>query len=336
MEDTKHFVENELSHRYSSLEVQLLKAEVKPNTLNRFLTVTRKVKYYDSRVGPYDSVKLVVKEDGSFSFIGCDTIIEEGRIEGPLASSQIIPLLDKMIDPHVAVCSGIQNYSVYHCSIGFDMSRVTMGSCPPDSVRDVECTITYESKSTRRSSLICPKCTSLKWQLARRKREHDKLTPSQRIKRQASSSHVPFDVLSPSSKKARFTNMGKTIHSLQSSVIYFSEKVNRLSISDKQNNEIGQLISSIRTSPHGTDSLHKIFAEADKVQHGLGETVKGIWEKDVSEWNQFVEDQDNNGNLARTSLLNDHFIFFIVIGRKSNKWSPVTIRIGRPRYNFQL
>ena len=54
--------------------------------------------------------------------------------------------------------------------------------------------------------------------------------------------------------------------------------MNRLSVSDKQNGEIGQLISSISTSPHGTDTLHEIFAEADKVQHGLGETVKGIWE----------------------------------------------------------
>ena len=94
------------------------------------------------------------------------------------------------------------------------MSRVSSVSCP---VRDVECTVLYEINSTQRKSLICPKCNSLKWQLSRRKREHDKLTPSQRMKRQASSSHVPFDVLSPCGKKARFKTWEKrfTIFSLE-------------------------------------------------------------------------------------------------------------------------
>ena len=59
--------------------------------------------------------------------------------------------------------------------------------------------------------------------------------------------------------------MGETIHHLQSRVVYFSERVNRLSVSDKQNGEIGQLISSISTSPHGTDTLHEIFAECSSI-----------------------------------------------------------------------
>ena len=310
LDNTKRFIDDESRPRYSSLDVQLVKAEVEANKLKRFLTVTRKVKYYNPKIGPYDSVKLVVKEDGTFCLLACDTTIEEGRVEGPLASSHIVPLLDKMADPHIAICSGIQDYSVYKASIGFEMSRVALVSCPPDSVRDIECTVLYENKSTRRRSLICPKCNSLKWQLSRRKREHDKLTPSQRIKRQSSSSHVLFDVLSPCSKKARFKNMRETIHHLQSKVVYFSERVNRLSISDKQNSEIGQLISSICTSPHGTDSLHEIFAEADKVQHGLGETVKEIWEKDVNDWNQFVEDQENNGS-QKYRILWSHLIIFV-------------------------
>ena len=78
-------------------------------------------------------VKLVDKEDDSFSFIGCDTITRRPSGIQPNNSS----LRDKMIDQHIAVCSSIQKYSVYYCSIGFDMNRVC---CPPDSVRDVECT----------------------------------------------------------------------------------------------------------------------------------------------------------------------------------------------------
>ena len=86
-------------------------------------------------------------------------------------------------------------------------------SCPPDSVRDIECPVFYEGK--------CSKCISLKWQLSRRKRGHAMLTLSQRKERQCSSSHVPFDVLSPHREKARFESMKETIHSLKTRAEYF-------------------------------------------------------------------------------------------------------------------
>lgn len=55
------------------------------------------------------------------------------------------------------------------------------------------------------------------------------------------------------------------------------------------------MINSICTSPHGSESLREIFTEADNVQPGLGEIVKGIWEKDISDWKQLIESQENNG-----------------------------------------
>ena len=298
VDDTEKFI----NHAYSSLDTQLVKAEVEPNKLNYFLVVGRKVKYYDPKIGPYDSVRLLVKEDGNFCLLLYDKTIGMGRIEAPC---DIVEVLNKLANPHMVVCRGIQDYTVYKESIGYDISRVVLLNCPSDSVCDIECYGMYENKSTRRKSDICPKCTSLKWQLSRRKREHDGLTPSQREERQSSSSHVPFDVLSPASKKARVVNMQQTIHHLKSKVEYFSEKVLRIAASDKQNSEIGQLVDSICTSPHGNDSLSKIFSDADSMQHGLGETVKGIWEKDVSEWKCFVENQENNGKYG----VKKYFVF---------------------------
>ena len=128
------------------------------------------------------------------------------------------------------------------------------------------------------------------------------LTPSQRKKRRCSSSHVPFDVLSPHSKKARFESMKEIIHSLKTRAEYFSNKISQLLATDKQNSEIGQLVSAISTSTHGNDSLHEIFAEADKMQHGLGKTVKDVWEEDVNDWKLFVENQENNGNCSTCIL----------------------------------
>ena len=157
-------------------------------------------------------------------------------------------------------------------------------------------------------------------------------TLSQRKERQCSSSHVPFDVLSPHSKKARFESMKETIHSLKTRAEYFSYKISQLLATDKQNSQTGQLVSAISTSTHGNDSLREIYAEADKMQHGLGKTVNDVWEEDVNDWKLFVENQENNGNCFTCILsiiIDKMFVLLIsALGRKSNRWSPVTIRLG--------
>ena len=158
------------------------------------------------------------------------------------------------------------------------------------------------------------------------------LTPSKRKERQCSTSHVLFDVLSPHSKKARFESMKETIHSLKTRAEYFSHKISQLSATDKQNSQIGQLVSAISTSTHGNDSLREIYAEADKMQHGLGKIVKYIVEEDVNNWKLFVENQENNGNCftCMLSIITDKMFVLLIsaLGRKSNRWSPVTIRLG--------
>ena len=142
---------------------------------------------------------------------------------------------------------------------------------------------------------MCAKCISLKWQLTKRKKKHDELTTPERRYRQSSGSKVAFDVLSPSSKRARFDNMRKTIHQLQSKVEYYSEKIERLSTNEVQNKEIGELVSSIIATPQGCQQLREILTEAEHKHEGLGSVLKGIWEKDIGDWQQFQSDQENNG-----------------------------------------
>ena len=89
--------------------------------------------------------------------------------------------------------------------------------------------------------------------------------------------------------------MRATIHNLHSKVEYFSKRIDRLSANDVQNNEIGHLVNSICDSSDGNKKLNEIFAEADSVCHGLGCAVKKIWEKDVGDWKEFLENQKNNG-----------------------------------------
>ena len=220
--------------------------------------------------------------------------MEENTVQAPFPSSSIIPSLDKLANHTLTVCPGIKGYTSYKTTIGYDLKRVVTNNCPPNSARDSECTIMYDQPSTKKSAL-CAKCISLKWQLTKRKKEHDELTTPERLRRRSSSSKVAFDVLSPSSKRARFQNMSKTIHQLQSKVEYYSEKIERLSTNEVQNKEIGELVSSIVSTPNGCQQLRDILTEAERKHEGLGSVLKGIWEKDIGDWQQFQSDQENNG-----------------------------------------
>ena len=66
------------------------------NKFSQFLVVVRKLRYHDSKIGPYDAIKLVVKGDGTFSLLVYDQTLEEGCVKGPLSSSSIVPVLDKL------------------------------------------------------------------------------------------------------------------------------------------------------------------------------------------------------------------------------------------------
>lgn len=173
------------------------------NELHKSILVTRRMKCYDDDLGPYDAVRLVVEEGGAYKLLVYDKLLEENTVQAPFPSSSIVASLDKLANRGLTVCPGIKGYSTYktRTSIGYDLKRAVTNNCPPNSARNRECTIIYDQPSTRKSPL-CAKCVSLKWQLSKRKKEHDELTISK----------VAFDVLSPSSKRARFDNMRKTIH----------------------------------------------------------------------------------------------------------------------------
>ena len=148
------------------------------------------------------------------------------------------------------------------------------GNCPPDSVQDSECTILYKQQSTTKS-LICTKCTSLKWLLTKRKKEHDGMPASQQMKRQSSSSNAPFNVLSPGSQQARVENMRKTIRTLQLRSDYYSKRTERLATNDVQNMEIGKLVDTIVNSQDGQQRLAEVFSDADHANKGMGNVLKG-------------------------------------------------------------
>ena len=102
LDDLKQFIEHTPS--YSSLIAQSVTAEVGVNTLRNFLVVSRKVKSYNHQIGPYDAMKLVVKEDGCYILLVFDQSIEEGTVQTPLSSSSILQALNKLAEQTWIFC----------------------------------------------------------------------------------------------------------------------------------------------------------------------------------------------------------------------------------------
>ena len=318
VDDIKQLVEE----TGSSVNLEIVTAEVSCNELKQFLVITRSIKSYDTQIGPYDAAKLVVQlDDASYRLLVYDECIEEGIVKSLSSLSCLQQAVNKVAE--WIVCQGIKEYSTYKTSIGYDLKSVVILNCPPDSSRDSECALLFKRLSSH-SSLVCKKCSSLKWKLSKLKKEHDQMTDTCRKERQSVGSKLPFDYLSPNSKRRRLDNMRKAIHTLKSKVVYHFEKIQRISANEVQNKELGELVDAITTS-----------SEAGSTQEGVEHALKGIWENDVSDWRQFKIDQEQNSKC----LYNCNYycfykkiilcIIIIVTSRSSNRWSTVTIRLGQ-------
>lgn len=299
-------VKTVVKSQYPKLEVIFVTAEA-PSKLERYLLITRRLKVYDEDIGPHDAVQLTVAEDGQYKLMAYEKPLEEGSIQSPFVASSL-PILGKLGDVEWVVCPGVKGYSTYKSCIGYDLSRVKPGCWPPDTARDSECGIFYRRKRTRKTAM-CDKCTLLKWRLAARKREHDQISPGHRMQRQQASSTTQFDILSPASKRARLENMRKEITRLRGMVQRSSEKTERLSLNDGQNDEMSELVKAIQSSPHGQQALQTIYREAEDSGSSRGELLKSLWEKDASDMGRFYNDQQSNGMLRWTY----HWILFAII-----------------------
>lgn len=260
LDEVKSYVETEF--RDKQLDTSVVTAE-KFNEVRRYVVTVRRMKAFN--------------EDGRFKLLSYDKSLQEGVVSLPIVPTGIFhQAVQKLANEKWVVCPGVNGYSAYQSSIGYDLKRVTTCSWPPDTARDCECHILYEKSATRKSS-ICSKCTSLKWRLAARKREHEQFTNEHRSQQQQASSTVPFDVLSPHSKKARLTNMRHEISTLRAKSRSNARMIERIAVSEKQNEELFELIQSIKKSENGQRALQSIYKEADSTGDGKGDILKNIW-----------------------------------------------------------
>ena len=273
------------------------------NKVKRYVLITRRMKSDDDVVGPHDALRLVVGEAGEYRLTSYDRCLEDGQLASPIVGSDLPKVMEKLADQKWVVCPGVKDYSSYKASIGYDMKRIVTCSWPPDTARDCECTVLFEKGPTHKS-MLCKKCTSLKWRLSARKREHDQIGDEHRLKRQRSSSTVPFSVLSPESKRARVSNMRREIVTLRAQAKSNAQKIERMSVNDEQTEELYELIRSINSCDTGQQALQSIYREAESTGAGKGELLKAIWEEDVTDANGFYQDQQKNSKCITYTIHN--------------------------------
>ena len=100
------------------LDVSMATADVN-NELRRYLLVSRKIKAFDEDMGPHDSIKVVVEEDGKYKLSSLDKCLEEGLAKLPFAGSDLSQAIERLCDEKWIVCPGIKPYSTYKSSIGY-------------------------------------------------------------------------------------------------------------------------------------------------------------------------------------------------------------------------
>ncbi len=103
-----------------------MKAEVSINKLKSFLLITRKLKSYDDQLGPYDALRFVVSEDGSYKLVSYGRALKEDVIIPPFNATCILQILGQLVDESWIACPGIRGYSAFKQSIGFDIKRAVI------------------------------------------------------------------------------------------------------------------------------------------------------------------------------------------------------------------
>ena len=100
--------------------------------------------------------------------------------------------------------------------------------------------------------------------------------------------------------------MRREIANLRSQDKRSAKKIERISMNDKQSDEIAELIKAIDNSDHCQHALQSISQEANKSGEGKGHILRGIWEQDVSDMKRFYQDQKQNGeyiyNIANMNM----------------------------------
>lgn len=289
-------LKDKISDCFKNMESRIVVVENANGGVDEYLEVALKRKVIDPNFGPLDGFKIIF-DKFCFKVHFFTELLEEGTVIDVECVANL-RILQKLNSSSACVCLGISEYSEYRQRIGFDSKNVVQVSLPSNTVRHVNCEQLCKPKANVLKTFgCCEPCSSLKWYLMRLKRKHDpEAAPkdhdtSQSLPyHQQSSSVIPFDFLSPKSKKARMVNVKKENKVLKVKLARLRTQMesNALAVNDDQSKEITELVTAITSTEAGQRELEKIFDEVVKI----GRLLRSIWDSDTAD---FYHDQIVNG-----------------------------------------
>lgn len=145
-------------------------------------------------------------------------------------------------------------------------------------------------------------------------------SPSRKVKRQSASSKARLSFMSPASQLKRRQNAQYTRKLSARKLAKYNES--EVMLNEEQHTEMCNIVE--RTE---NDDLEKLLMEGN--EHGVGELMKEIWFTDKKrQTQQFANDQAANVEVC-CCLLSIFDIFLAATGNRGNRWSLITIRMGK-------
>ena len=251
------------------------------------------MKEFSDLLGPYNGVRLMVESDESYKLYVYDCITEQGSSLGVINSENTV--LSKLNNGDTVCCPGVAGYSCYKSAIGFDVKGASPCNIPLDHVRDLQCFMLYKKKP-KQVSHVCPNCLKLKKRLTELKKSHESMTVEVKTSRASSSSKVPNQYLSPTSKEAKMKSMICKVKNLKEKNQRLLEKINRYDFEEAQAQEISLLVKTINDNDdcRQNGTIDVLCDEAEASGKGRGELLRSIWTIDMNALKEFHTDQEHN------------------------------------------
>ena len=259
--------------------------------------------------------------------------VERGDLTG-FSCVEVVDMLCKKYSTTSQIgkfCPGISevDYDGYKDIITFDMKSVRITLEPFHRVDSSNCLMwtelgrTASKEHKEANEVLCRNCSRLRCNLEHQVRRTMDQGPSKRIKQQDPSSHARLSYMSPNSQSKRIAI--KRIERFKD-----KRKLGRfthtdLTLDDEQDEELSSIVLTI-TENH-SEELEKVFDQGKK--HGVESKLHDIWSLDARRESViFKQDQEQNGKfiISKYLLL---LMKFIETGKRTNKWSFATIRIGK-------
>ena len=256
------------------------------------VTVTSKFCHLHPPAGIVSRTRIVVSEDGTFTFQVLLCCKENGKLT---TVDEFLNLCERITSNEYKFCPGIDPdvyMSKYFSKIRYHIKNVRHSDAPFKRVDSVNCLLWHKLAKNlmfdkQLESVPCRYCKILTNNLNQRLKTA--VTSPMRRKRQRPTSHCPLKFMSPSSQKKRKENTQRDRSKLLQKYAH-----TEVSLDDEQHEEISRLVNAIDEQEGGDLSNFLSDAETPEVK----EAVNEIWQMDRRKMKEaFTRDQGENSEL---------------------------------------